>query len=237
MTFLPSTITTILIVLGLILILLGTVVYYVEYSINYVVNKIEDTIGNGAIGIANGVTGGISKAGSAIAGAGCSAGNAISHFFGGGDACSSTPSTEIPKISNITPKDVISYDIPSMLIGWGLFCIVIPFLDRLVGVILIILKEKTFSIKDSVILMIPSYFLTRIVDMFTSNLNGIDMTAPYEALSIGFIGITLPAAVFVGHMVNNKIRNKKIINVKDFSWLISSGVTLIFLMNAYCLVK
>lgn len=136
---------------------------------------------------------------------------------------------------------IFDYGLPSALIGIGLISITIPFLIYFGGIVLKIFKEKTYSIKDSIILTAASFIVIRFVDFATTSLEGIDKTVPYTVMGIGFIGMIMPAAMFLGFIINNKIRNKKTLSVKDFSqvvrslsakdflWIISSGVTIIIL--------
>jgi len=133
------------------------------------------------------------------------------------------------------------YQLPSILIGIGLICIIMPFLIYFGGIIEKILKEKTYSIKDSIILTAASFIVIRFVDFATTSLEGIDRTVPYTTMGIGFIGIIMPVAMFLGFIMRNRVRNKKTLSVKDLSkiihslsakdflWIISSGVTIIIL--------
>jgi len=137
-------------------------------------------------------------------------------------------------------KPVFSeYQLPSALIGIGLICIAIPFLIYFGGTVERILRERTFSMKDSAILTAASFIMIRFVDFTTTSLHGIDRTIPYIIMGVGFIGIILPSAMFVGVILNHRVRKKRALSVKDFPkiigslgvkdflWIISSGVTLI----------
>jgi hypothetical protein len=131
------------------------------------------------------------------------------------------------------------YQLPSVLIGIGLICVAIPFLLYFASIVQKILREKIFNIKDSIVLTASSFFIIRFVDFTTTSLDGIDKTVPYAIMGIGFVGIILPVAMFVGFILRNKIRKKKSLDMqdiqkivislttKDFLWIIGSGVTLI----------
>jgi hypothetical protein len=137
------------------------------------------------------------------------------------------------------------YYLPNILIGIGLICIAIPFLIYFGGIIEKILREKTYSIRDSIILSASSFIVVRFVDFTTTSLEGIDRTVPYTLMGLGFAGIIMPVALFVGFILRNKIRNKKTLGIKeasqivrslsakDFLWILSSGITIILLDHLF----